>query len=738
MTEHQNNYRAARADGSDDTGEFGEVIPFDRGSDAERVDVVDGTVLGVVDRLDHTTPVVADDDDDTNESGELDELPSSLTWSAPDRTADRAPVVPPWLRSAEARKAAARHAVSTARYYTAFHAVRTPIYATKTLGYSLVGVGRVTGKITRWVRAEEGNYELRQQAAAANDAYTWQALNKVRAREARGRMWALSIATGGLLILVTILLTTGLLAGPVLWGVLVGLVLLFARLGRPADKPILGHVATGRKFTKLTGDLVRNALVSLAVRGITAPEQVEFCHPGIHRDGPGWLARVNLPEGVTAVKVLEKRDALAAALRLPVDQVWPSAGPDHPGQLDLWVGYHPASKTGQPTWSLAGDTASASFFEEAEFGTDERGRPVTTTLFQRSYLIGGQPGSGKSYAARALLGIAMLDPTCELKIAEFKGTGDFLDLEDLCSTYVCGVDDEALDQGVEIGRWLVAEAEKRGRRILAARKRGEAPQGKVTPELAAKPGSGLHPVCVLVDEAHELFLHSPDAAGDFERAIKRLRALGICVILATQIPDKSSLPPGITRCVTNRWCLSVAGQVENDMILGTGAYKRGLTGTVYRPVYDAGWGCMTGGAAPVAVRSQFPDEETWAGMVTRARSLRGGKVVGAPIETAPARDLLADLTEVAASNGQHWDTAAAALAETWPDAYPHLTAAALSDMARTAGLASVNVKITGEVRRGYRRTDLTKLRTARDEATQTDQAKQAETDTATGTEGGED
>ena len=39
------------------------------------------------------------------------------------------------------------------------------------------------------------------------------------------------------------------------------------------------------------------------------------------------------------------------------------------------------------------------------------------------------------------------------------------------------------------------------------------------------------------------------------------------------------------------------------MILGTGAYKRGLTGTVYRPVFDAGWGCMTGGAAPVAVRS---------------------------------------------------------------------------------------------------------------------------------------
>lgn len=702
--------------------------------DAERVDVFEGTVLAVVDDVDTATPFTENDqaDQDGTEtetpessgSGEPDDLPSTFTWAAPDRAAgDRAPIIPPWLRSAKARKAAVRQAVSAAGYHTAFHAVRTPVYTVKTLGYSVVGAGRMTGRVTRWVRAEHGNYELRQKAAETNDAYTWQALNKIRERESRGRMWGLGLSTLATLIVVTILAVTGLLIAPILWAGLAALIGVTAWAGRPADKPILGRVATGRRFTKLTGDLVRNSLVSLAVRGITAPEQIEFCHPGIHRDGPGWLARVNLPEGVTAVKVLERRDGLASALRIPVDQVWPAAGPDHPGQLDLWVGYQPASKMGQPTWSLADDNARTSFFELTEFSSDERARPVETTLFQRSYLIGGQPGSGKSYAARALIAIAMLDPTCELKILEFKGTGDFLDLEPLCSTYVCGVDEEALDQGVAVGRWLIAEAERRGKRILAARKRGEAPLGKVTPELAAKPGSGLHPVCVLIDEAHELFPYSPDAASDFSRAIKRLRALGICVILATQIPDKDSLPPSITRCVTNRWCLSVAGQVENDMILGTGAYKRGLTGTVYRPEFDAGWGCMTGGRAPVSARSQFPAPEVWDAMVARATSLRGGVAVGAPIETAPARDLLADLTEVAAPNGQHWDTAAEALTENWPDAYTHLSSVALSDMARTAGLVSVNVKVAGAVRKGYRRADLNKLRADLDQA-QTDTQKE--------------
>jgi S-DNA-T family DNA segregation ATPase FtsK/SpoIIIE len=132
----------------------------------------------------------------------------------------------------------------------------------------------------------------------------------------------------------------------------------------------------------------------------------------------------------------------------------------------------------------------------------------------------------------------------------------------LCSTYVVGVDDEAFRAGAAILAWGLAEAERRGKRILAAKKRGEAPHGKVTPELSRRPGSGLHPVVLIFDEVHELFAAVPDAAKDAERLIKRARALNIIILLATQIPDKTSLPPDIVRCVTNRWCLPVAGQVE--------------------------------------------------------------------------------------------------------------------------------------------------------------------------------
>jgi len=272
----------------------------------------------------------------------------------------------------------------------------------------------------------------------------------------------------------------------------------------------------------------------------------------------------------------------------------------------------------------------------------------------------------------------------------------------LCSTYIVGVDENALGAGARILTWALMEAERRGKRILAFKRRGLAPQGKVTPELARQPGSGLHPIVIVLDEVHELFAWSSDAADEAERAIKRARALGIIFILATQIPDKTSLPPNITRCVTNRWCLSVNGQVENDMILGTGAYKRGITGTVYRPEIDAGWGVMTGLKTPTGVLSQYPDQATTKAILARALALRGGKPVGAAGDLPQARDLLADLIAVSASNGQHWATAAEALTAQWPHAYPAITPEALSDMARKLGVPSADIKIARRNWKGYR------------------------------------
>jgi S-DNA-T family DNA segregation ATPase FtsK/SpoIIIE len=616
----------------------------------------------------------------------------------------RPPVIPAWLRNRQQRRAFARQFRAMVGYQVAFHAVRSPKYAAKMLVFAPWGAAVLAGRQIRWWWHPELS-ALMQQAVTDKDIGAGLSTDG-RLRSAR--LWR-GMILGGEAVAVSCGVAVDLAVAPgwVQFLSAAAALPLLARAGRPADGTIVDRTSTGPRFTRLTAEMVRNALVNAGI-GVKEPGSLRFPPPGIHRDGPGWLARVDLPAGMVAVKAIEARENLSSALRLPVDQVWPARGPDHAGQLDLWVGYLPVSRMGRPTWSLARPNARTSVFEANEFATDERQRPVSTVLFERNFLIGGVPGSGKTYAGRAVVSIGMLDPTCELKIAEFKGVGDFIDLRHLCTTYIVGIDDQALDAGEALIEWGLAEAERRGRRILAAKQRGDAPEGKVTPELAARPGSGLHPVMIAIDEAHELFLHSKSAGESMERLVKRGRALNIIVVLMTQLPDAKSVPPGITRSVNLRWCLAVMDHIANDQILGTGAYKRGDAATGYRPGDDAGWGITAGIPNAKAARSHFPDEATWKAMVAQATRLRGATPVGGREEQVFTRDVVADTLGMFAPSerGLHWQILAERLADRLPEAYPDVTAEAISAWLRSRGIDSVDVRFAGATRKGCRRDQL--------------------------------
>lgn len=616
--------------------------------------------------------------------------------------AKREAIVPAWARSKQDLKAAARYVAGQTGYRVAYQASRSPLYVGRALRWAPAGGGRLIAQAWRWTWDMETS-PVRRQALKSGDVAAYERLVEQRNRHVKKRLpiagCGLGAALGGG---TAAWLTLPWWVQVPLWG---GLLAGLARAGRPVDKPIVGPAVTVTRYERLTAEKVREALCSIGVAGLKDPKKITFPMQ-IHRDGPGQLARCNLPVGVEAVDVCEKRGKLSSALRLPIDQVWPTAGPDHAGQVDLWVGYQPASKMKPPRWSIAADGARTSVFEPTEFGADQRQRGVAAPLFARNWLIGGMPGSGKSFAARALALVAALDPYAEFKIAEYKGTGDFTDFYDagLCSTYVCGVDDEAIEDGERIIAWALSEAEKRGKLIKKFRAEGQAPEGKVTPELAAA-GVGLHPVIVVLDEVHELFGASKEAAANAERAIKRGRALGIIFILATQIPDKDSLPPGITRCVNMRWCLAVQDHIANDMILGTGSYKRGITGTSFRPEIDAGWGMVTGLAAPTAVRSQFPDEETAKKILARAMQLRGGVAPWADREETPRVDVLVDVQRVwpTGRTALPWQWLAELLAEHRPEAYGDVTAESLSALLRGLDVPSENVKASGQVLKGCKR-----------------------------------
>jgi S-DNA-T family DNA segregation ATPase FtsK/SpoIIIE len=594
-------------------------------------------------------------------------------------TSERRPIIPAWMRTSDARRVFLAQMWGLFWYSVMLQAWSTPGYLAKAAYYAPWGLLKFTGRQLRWMWHPELT-QMMQHSATANDVTEgMRAADKVSAaRKARAYLLLAELVAavvGGLLLWYM---------APwwVFWLAVAVAVPVFARIGRPEEKPIIQHVTVGKRFTRLTQEQVRNALVALRLTGLTKPGDISFPPPGVRGDGPGWLARFDLPPGLVASDVLAKRDRLSGALRLPLDQVWPEVGPEHLAQVDLWVGFKPASAMGEPKWDLAKPTAATSIFEPHAFATDARGRPIDIILFQRNILMGGQPGAGKSFGARAIMTIAGLDPTCEMKVAEFKGVGDFLDLEPLCTDYACGVDDEAFDIGEAIIDWALAECERRGARIKKLRQTGVCPDGMLTPEIVRKV-RGLHPVVILIDELHELLLNRKGVAEKLERVLRRGRAMGIIFILATQIPDANTIPTGITKMVSIRICMSVADWQSNDQILGTGAYKRGHTATMFRPGYDQGWGVMQGLRRDGETgRTYFPDPEARAAIVERMRVLRGGKVVGDQGEKLKARDMLADARSCLRNHeaGVPWGVLADRLAELDPETYAGIT----GDMVRTA------------------------------------------------------
>jgi S-DNA-T family DNA segregation ATPase FtsK/SpoIIIE len=343
----------------------------------------------------------------------------------------------------------------------------------------------------------------------------------------------------------------------------------------------------------------------------------------------------------------------------------------------MWVGFEPASQMRQPAWPLLRE-GQVDVFKPFAFATDPRMNVISAELMFRNWLFGGQPGSGKTFALRDLVVAAALDPRVELRGYELKGVGDFAVVAPVCTEYGNGFDDDTLTRCAAMIDWLYTECERRSKRIAHYARLGKAPENKVTPELASLKGSGLHPLVVFIDEIQELFLsaHGKKAAEIAEKVIKLGRALGVVLLLGTQIPDKDSLPTGITRNVNTRFCLSVADQTANDMILGTSAYKNGYRATVFQPVIEAGWGILAGLGQPRAVRSFYVNTADAEKVIARAITLRtkAGTMPEADAgtrHTGPAYDVLGDVATVwPVGEDAAWnETLIERLTELRPDVY---------------------------------------------------------------------
>lgn len=376
------------------------------------------------------------------------------------------------------------------------------------------------------------------------------------------------------------------------------------------------------------------------------------------KDGDGTFAQVRLPLGVTADMVAGQRAKLAANLGRAALETWPTKG-EEDGILDLWVADKGTLNSGAGPWPWLDDANCPDridLFDGVPFGLSQRGVVINAPLIGSNWLIGGRPGQGKSSALRTLMLGAALDPTAELWAFVMGESPDFEPFAPRLARYRMGMDDTVAEAAMRALADLASEMERRGK-VLGAQP-GRPP--KVSRRLADKRDLGLHPLVCAIDECHELFQHPKfgKAAAELAvRVIKRGRKYGVVLLLATQSPTKDSFPREVTRNIGCGVAFSVADQVANDGLLGSGRYAAGIRATELRMHTDRGT-CVAVGLTTATfelVRTFYVPFEDGADDVTpvieRAMQLlaeAGREVTGGarPALEAARADHLADVFEV--------------------------------------------------------------------------------------------
>lgn len=489
--------------------------------------------------------------------------------------------------------------------------------------------------------------------------------------------------------------------------VLVGVAawLLLGWFGRPAGRKLIrDNGLTGSGVVPLRAPMIREALCQLGIAGLRDPESIRMMND-IHRHGPGVQVDIELPGGIAASQVVERRERLAAALKRELGTVWPTGGRRHAAHLALYVGDEPMVQQVQRPWPLA-KGAEVDIFRAQPQVTDQRGEWVDLTLAYAAVVIGAQPRMGKTYLLRQLLLTAGMDVRPKVYALDGKGTGDLAPCRLFAHFYSVGDDrDEVEGRVLPAFRELRQEMRRRAK-LLRELPREECPESKVTSALANR--RGLEPIVVGIDETQAYFGYG-DKTNRAHKAVreeltaivtdlvKRGPALGFIVLLATQNVCDETIPRQISTNAVIRAALKLFDHTANDQVLGTGAYSKGIDATSF-DIEDKGLVYLyADGGVPQIVRSVAGLDAVVAERVAavaraqrEAKDRLTGEAAGeeATVEAVQV-DLLADARDVMdnpAVPSMHLTELRTALTLLRPTTWGHLDNAALGSMLREAGV----------------------------------------------------
>jgi S-DNA-T family DNA segregation ATPase FtsK/SpoIIIE len=337
--------------------------------------------------------------------------------------------------------------------------------------------------------------------------------------------------------------------------------------------------------------------------------------------GGGFRLHLRCPIGVTPSDFEANEEALAGALGGSSIEV--KRNTKHAGDVYLTlVGQDdPLFGEARSPVELLGLPGGHSPLDGVPIGYNSSGETVRVSLYQKSLLVGGSPGSGKSVLMQQLVAFAALADSCELWCIDPK-------LVELRTFWRGSAHRMATD--VESATALLDELIE----VMNARYEALDVQRK---QKVFEPAEGRYPtdemplIVLVVDEVAELTasLDKKEGTAFAERLrliVAKGRAAGITPVLCTQKPDSSVIPTSIRDLCSTRIALRCGTEAQAITILGDSAVKNNGANAHMIGTDTPGLAYLTG-------------EE--GAQVTRLRSFF---ISGEDMETLPARALRHKLT----------------------------------------------------------------------------------------------
>ncbi len=442
--------------------------------------------------------------------------------------------------------------------------------------------------------------------------------------------------------------------------------------GRARTAPFFPQFREPSPYPPVTNDTVTGALLATGISQFK--EVVRAGHSPvdvIFRDDSagGKVAETHPIPGVTTEMVMAKATVIAGGLKRPPAMVHLSQAPTGvPGHVEILVLDIDPGQTKPKRFAYLGKPVNVG--SPCTIGYDPRNRAVRWPLPGANGITTGTPGSGKTAYLIGLGCLAAADVEgAQLAVFDFKGMGDYAELEPVCFGY--GADSDPTETArmlVGFLRTLRQEIIRR-RTVLTDLKRSGSDlldnnAAALTDRLARSKKYNMPWVLVIIDEVHE-GLGDPIYGKEIESLLMDLmkidRACGIHVEIATQRTDAKTIPTGISSLPIVRVAFHQNGHEGNDQILGTGAYKRGVDATAFRrgaagtAADDRGscWYIGSEGGEPIRVRTTFvlPDVKRIVASALAARA-KAGTLIGAAagiveqLDAAPAHSALDDVRAV--------------------------------------------------------------------------------------------